>query len=102
VESIIELANKAESLWIHMSTEERRELLDKLLSNRWLDGITVQYEIVKPLRMISEMKENSTWRRMRDSNSRYSFGVNSLSKRAPSATRPTLRLMGQGCFLLLF
>lgn len=63
VESIIELANKAESLWIHMSTEEKRELLDKLLSNRWLDGITAQYEIVKPLRMIAEMKEDQNWRR---------------------------------------
>lgn len=69
VESIIELANKAESLWIHMSTEEKRELLDKLLSNRWLDGLTVRYEIIKPLRTLSEMKENENWRRGRDSNS---------------------------------
>lgn len=70
VESIIELANKAESLWIHMNTEEKRELLDKLLSNRWLDGLTVRYEIIKPLRTLAEMKENQNWRRERDSNSR--------------------------------
>lgn len=63
VESIIELANNAESLWKHMTAEERRELLDKLLSNQVLDGITVRYEIVKPLRTLAEMKEDSNWRR---------------------------------------
>ncbi len=52
IESIIELATNAESLWNHMTTLERRELLDKLLSNRWLNGVTVEYEIVKPLRTL--------------------------------------------------
>ena len=62
VESIIELATNAESLWKHMTTEERRSLLDKLLSNRALDGVTVEYEIVKPLRTLSEMREDQKWR----------------------------------------
>jgi hypothetical protein len=35
---------------------ERRLLLDKLLSNRKLDGASVPYEIVKPLRVLSEMR----------------------------------------------
>jgi site-specific DNA recombinase len=69
VESIIELATNAESLWKHMTTEERRLLLDKLLSNRVLDGVTVRYEIIKPLRTLSEMKTDEEWRRERDSNS---------------------------------
>ena len=69
VESIIELATNAESLWKHMTTEERRLLLDKLLSNRVLDGASVRYEIVKPLRTLSEMKADEKWRRERDSNS---------------------------------
>ncbi len=73
VESIIELATNAESLWIHMSTAERRELLDKLLSNRVLDGVTVRYEIIKPLRTLSEMKQDQNWRRGRDLNPRYGF-----------------------------
>ncbi|MBV2168686.1 MAG: hypothetical protein KUL82_08260 [Bdellovibrio sp.] len=59
VDSIIELDNKAESLWIHMSAEEKRELLDKLLSNRWLDGLNVRYEIIKPLRTLAEMNGKS-------------------------------------------
>ena len=32
------------------------------------------------------------WRRRRDSNPRYAFGVYSLSRRAPSTTRPRLRI----------
>lgn len=63
VESIIQLATNAESLWIHMTTEERRLLLDKLLSNRVLSGVTVEYEIVKPLRTLAEMREDQNWRR---------------------------------------
>lgn len=73
IESIIELATNAESLWIHMTTQERRELLDKLLSNRWLNGVTVEYEIIKPLRILSEMKGNQKWRKGRDLNPRYTF-----------------------------
>ncbi len=63
IESIIELTNNAESLWIHMTSEERKELLDKLLSNRWLDGITVRYELIKPFQTLSEMKQDQNWRR---------------------------------------
>lgn len=63
VQSIIELATNAESLWNHMTNDERRSLLNKLLSNRSLDGVSVRYEIVKPLRTLSEMKEKSNWRR---------------------------------------
>ena len=83
VESLIELATNAESLWNYMTNAERRELLGKLLSNRWLDGVTVRYEIVKPLRTLSEMKENSGWRRERDSNSRWGISPNTISNRAP-------------------
>lgn len=63
VGSIIELATNAESLWKHMTTIERRDLLDKLLSNRWLNGVTVEYEIVKPLRALAEMKGNAGHKR---------------------------------------
>jgi DNA invertase Pin-like site-specific DNA recombinase len=69
VESIIQLATNVDSLWKHMTTEERRLLLDKLLSNRVLDGASVRYEIIKPLRTLGEMRENVKWRRERDSNS---------------------------------
>jgi hypothetical protein len=35
---------------------------------------------------------NDKWRSGRDSNPRYAFGVYSLSRRAPSTTRPPLRI----------
>ncbi len=37
---------------------------------------------------------NGRWRSGRDSNPRYAFGVYSLSRRAPSTTRPPLRMLG--------
>ena len=73
VESTIELATNAESLWIHVKKEEKRELLGNLLSKRVLDGVTVRYEIIKPLRTLAEMKENIDWRRRADSNCRNRF-----------------------------
>jgi hypothetical protein len=36
------------------------------------------------------------WRSGRDSNPRYAFGVYSLSRRAPSTTRPPLRMLWKG------
>ncbi|MGZ3772858.1 MAG: recombinase family protein [Pseudobdellovibrionaceae bacterium] len=67
--SILELATNAKSLWIRRSPQERGMLLEKLLSNQSFDGVNVRYEIIKPLRTLSEMKENENWRRGRDSNS---------------------------------
>ena len=75
VESIIELATNAETLWKYMTTEERRLLLDQILSNRVLNGVTIEYEIVKPLRVLSEMKSDQKWRRGWDLNPRSPFGL---------------------------
>jgi DNA invertase Pin-like site-specific DNA recombinase len=84
VESIIELATNAESLWKHMTTEERRILLEKVLSNRVLNDVTVEYEIIKPLRTLGEMKLDEKWRREGDSNPRYQFyPVRRFSKPLP-------------------
>ena len=43
----------------------------------------------------------TSWRSGRDSNPRYAFGVYSLSRRAPSTTRPPLRMRRKGCALAL-
>ncbi len=61
--TILQLATNAESLWKLQSPEERRLLLDDLLYNPTLDGLSVRYEIVKPLRTLSEMKQDQNWRR---------------------------------------
>ena len=80
VKSILQLATNAESLWKRRSSQERRELLNELLSNPVLDGLTVRYEIIKPLRTLSEMKTDERWRRERDSNSRGDFSPAPLAR----------------------
>ncbi len=45
----------------------------------------------KSIEFIAFYGINSDWRRERDSNPRYAFDVNTLSRRAPSTTRPPLR-----------
>lgn len=63
VKTILQLATNAESLWKLRSPEERRLLLDDLLYNPTLDGLSVRYEIIKPLRTLSEMKQDQSWRK---------------------------------------
>lgn len=61
-ESILELATNAKSLWESMSPRDRREFLDKLVSNPVLDGVTVRYEIKKPFAILTQMAQNIEWR----------------------------------------
>lgn len=69
--TILELATNAESLWKRRSPLERRDFLEKLLSNYALDGVNVRYELRKPFKILSEMWQNEDWRRRADSNRRY-------------------------------
>jgi hypothetical protein len=62
VQTILQLATNAESLWHRRNSQERRTLLERLLSNRVWDGVSVQYKLVKPLQTLSEMKEDINWR----------------------------------------
>lgn len=68
--TILELATSAKSLWITRSTQERREFLNKILSNPVLDGLTVRYELKKPFAVLVRMVGDEKWRTLRDSNSR--------------------------------
>jgi site-specific DNA recombinase len=56
---ILELATRAKSLWDSRNARERRELLDKILSNPQLDGATVRYDFKKPFRAIAKMARTS-------------------------------------------
>lgn len=67
--SILELASKAKTLWIQRSPEERKMLLEKILSNPVLDGPSVRYELKKPFAVLAEMAGKVEWRPLRDSNS---------------------------------
>ena len=42
--------------------QEKRDLLNELLYNSVLDGVTMRYEIIKPLRTLSKMKQDSAVR----------------------------------------
>jgi DNA invertase Pin-like site-specific DNA recombinase len=45
---ILELAKKARELYLQRSAKERRDFLNKILSNPVLDGVSVRYELKKP------------------------------------------------------
>ena len=60
--STLELAINAKSLWNTRPPHERREFLDRLLSNPTLEGVTVKYELRKPWGVLAEMKQTEEWR----------------------------------------
>ncbi len=59
--TVLELATSAKSLWIGRSTYERREFLNKVLSNPILDGLTVRYELKTPFVVLMKMREKEEW-----------------------------------------
>jgi hypothetical protein len=59
--TVLELATSAKSLWIDRSAYERREFLNKVLSNPILDGLTVRYELKKPFAVLLKMNEKDKW-----------------------------------------
>lgn len=65
---ILELASRAKSLWNSRNAHEKRELLEKLLSNPQWDGATMRYDLKKPFAVLAEMRGNDEWRARRDSN----------------------------------
>ena len=69
--------------------------------NKNISAPTVGFRIFNGTGAVATLKEFSlnrlrikeNWRRERDLNPRYPFGVHTLSRRAPSTTRPSLRLL---------
>lgn len=62
VESALELASTAKSLWNSRSPFERKEFLEIISSNRRMSGVTVEFTLRKLFKVISEMKKNKEWR----------------------------------------
>ena len=58
----LELATKAKILWESQSPQDRRRFLELVLSNRLLRGLTVEYELKKPFKILAEMREEGDWR----------------------------------------
>ena len=69
---IFELAKRARSLWNQRSPAEKRQLLEMVLSNPRLDGVTVRWEMKKPFAILAEMTKGNDWRARSDSNARPS------------------------------
>ena len=65
---VLELATSAKTLWLSRTPEERRNFLEKILSNRVFDAPSVRYEMKKPFRILSEMASSSNWCSQPDSN----------------------------------
>jgi hypothetical protein len=65
------------------------------MNRRRLPVVCVRFP--KPFHFLAHQAKNSNWRRGRDSNPRYPFGVHSISSAAPSATRSPLRRESADC-----
>lgn len=60
-EGTLELATSVKLLWNSRSPWERREFLEKVLSNQTLRGTTVEFDLRKPFQVVSQMQRNSKW-----------------------------------------
>ncbi|MEW6777723.1 MAG: recombinase family protein [Bdellovibrionota bacterium] len=67
-QKILELATKAKTLWNSRSPRDKRELLEKLLSNPRWDSATARYDLRKPFQVLAEMRQSENWRARRESN----------------------------------
>lgn len=54
---IIELATRAKSLWVRADPQTRKEVLDLILSNQWLDRTTVRYQLRNTFQALSGLKQ---------------------------------------------
>jgi hypothetical protein len=61
-ESVFELCKEAKSLWIQRSPWERKEFLEKVLSNPRLDGPTLRYDWKGPFKALAKMTQGKEWR----------------------------------------
>ncbi|MEN0059101.1 MAG: zinc ribbon domain-containing protein [Bdellovibrio sp.] len=57
--TVLELATNAKSLWNALPAEERRVMLEKLLSNPILDGLNVRFTLKKPFAVLVQMKNGA-------------------------------------------
>ncbi len=67
---LMELANKAASLFKNMTTDEKKEMMNLVLSNPRLLNGTIEYDLKKPFSMFANVTDLEKWRGGRDSNPR--------------------------------
>jgi site-specific DNA recombinase len=88
----IELSHQAESLYLRANPDQKRRLLSSVLSNCTLSGATLTPTYKKPFDLLAKGIESQNMRRDWDSNP-GDVAVYTLSRRAPSTARPSLRLV---------
>jgi site-specific DNA recombinase len=69
---ILELANKAHSLYVKQNHTERAKLLKMVLSNCGIDAVSLYPTYRKPFDLIFQRNKTEEWRARGDSNSRHS------------------------------
>jgi site-specific DNA recombinase len=67
---ILELANKAYSLYLRQNPSEQAKLLKLVLSNCTIDNLSLYAEYRRPFELILKRAQSKEWRARRDSNSR--------------------------------
>lgn len=91
MEKLMKVAMGAHKGFMSSNVEEKRELLNFVFSNLTLKGETLCYSYNFPFDRFQNMDDCFKWRRVRDSNPRWSSTPYSLSRGALSTTQPTLR-----------
>ncbi len=66
--TVLELAKSMKSIWKTMTTQERKEALDHVVSNPILNGVNVQFNLRKSFGVLIEMKQKENWCTREDSN----------------------------------
>ena len=69
---LMEIANSAAKLFPTMTIEQKRQMINLVLSNPVLDGSSLCYDYQKPFDMFVNVTEIKKWRERRDSNPRPS------------------------------
>lgn len=67
---ILELSTSAKTLWNRRTGLQRREFLDKLLSNPRWDGASACWDYKKPWETVVQINQSSNWRARKDLNLR--------------------------------
>ncbi len=69
---LMEIANSASRLFPMMEKDEKRKLINLVLSNPTIQDATLRYSYKQPFKMFIDIEEVEKWRERRDSNSRPS------------------------------
>ena len=81
LEMLLNLTYQAPKIWKGSTISQKRELVNFLFANLKLEGKTLCYSLRKPFDALVLDPERPEWRRVRDSNPRYSYRYTSLAGR---------------------